>query len=115
MRRAQGPTPAELRGARCRAKRVALGLGRESAAWLVGGTRPVGLLLRVEAGEAEPPLGWGVLEGRLLEALEAHVGRELAAGRTWQEIRVPGWSAAEIRAAAEAAEVLQDCASGEAA
>lgn len=58
-------------------------------------------LLRAEEHAQAPACGWAVLESALLAALEERVREALAAGVRWQDMRLPGFSAVEIRAAAE--------------
>lgn len=67
---------------------------------LVPGLTPIALL-KAEDGDREPPGGWARLDAALDRLLEDRVREHLATGATWDELRLPGWTADEIRAAAE--------------
>lgn len=108
FKREQPELPPDLqggaeRGARYRGRRMGLDLhGRAAAAELLGSDHrdPMTTLYDIESGKHPPQMGWPVLEGRLERALRARVAAAIAEGRRWQDLRFPGWSAAEIRDAA---------------
>ena len=97
------PSVLELdRGARARCRRVD-GLGIPSALLAqVLHLDPVEVL-RAEV-EVEPRCGWDPFEEALRRGLVRRVRARLAAGWRWQDLRFAGWSAQEIRDAAEAAD-----------
>lgn len=98
--RRSAPTP-EQRAGLFSARRMGLGV---AASELLRGRDPAAALLRIESGHAPIPED---LERRLRKCLEAHVACEIAAGRRWQDIRVPGWGAADIYEAAKVAGSLE--------
>lgn len=94
------PIQAEIdRGARIRMRRAdGLGLTAGWAATSCGIASPV--WMRAEDGNC-PDIGWERLEETLLVLLEERIRQEIRVGNRWEELVLPGWSAAEIRAAAE--------------
>lgn len=85
------------RGPRFRARRMGLGVRSDR---LGLPERVVFRMPWVEDGTEDPDCGWDVLDARLAAALEAFVSERMWGGQRWQDIRISGWTALEISAAA---------------